>query len=112
MGSAGEPAGSPVVFSRFGGTAEDGEKPGRVGQMLYTEGVFRGFRDAFEAVVLVDGDPIQWERSLALRAHSPTGIELGLRRQRPGVTGAVDPPLTWRVKRSRCSTIRRSRVRW
>ena len=45
--------------------------------MLTGVGVFRGFRDAYGAVVLVDGDPIQWERSLALRSHSPTGIEWG-----------------------------------
>ena len=45
--------------------------------MLAGVGVFRGFRDAYGAVVLVDGDPIQWERSLALRSHSPTGIEWG-----------------------------------
>ena len=27
--------------------------------------------------MLVDGDPIQWERSLALENHSPTGVGWG-----------------------------------
>ena len=64
----------------------------------------RGERRAGEVVTTVDGAPLDWRLSLAVRNDSPTGPAWGLRRVGPG-PGLAGPAGRGRVDRSSCGCL-------